>query len=115
MKCSAFDSDTINQLDAGDVYTDEKGLKVVVGVSDTIALQQSDGKWLIAEAVAWCPVEDFRPNKRRLEGLAEQWILAHGTDEAMDNEVADYLEIELAEALEVLKVIAKAAVTITFN
>lgn len=117
MKTSELDKDAVKELDDGLVLEHADGTKVILGAVDTVAFRSPNGDWFVAEAVIWDRVVDYRPQKAMLEGLAEKWILAHGTDVemGMTDDIANELELEPEVAAEVFQLIRKAGVTITFG
>jgi hypothetical protein len=59
MKASELSYDTKDQLKNGTVFTAENGCRAVIGDTDVVAFEDTDGGWQVASSVRWENVEDL--------------------------------------------------------
>lgn len=59
MKKHELNLNTLSDLGNGTVFTAENGRRVIIGDTDTVAFDNADGGWQIAESVFWNNIEDL--------------------------------------------------------
>lgn len=114
MQQSELRPDTIGQLiEGGTVFKSSDGRTVIIGDTDTVALQDEHG-WQVAENVFWNNVEDAEFNEDILKKHARHWIHECGSRvrPGMATEVKDNFGITYAEAVRVVEHIENATIQI---
>lgn len=80
---------TVPELISGTKFTGPYGQRLILGDTDTIAFEDPDGHWQVAENVFWNCVENLDIDRERqleaqrkhysgLEAMARYWVQNHG-------------------------------------
>lgn len=89
MRAEDLETGTVPELAYGTVFTGPNGQRLILGDTDTVAYEDADGSWHVAENVVWDRVEFFagamegarqRDHHRTLKGYALSWAQEHGTN-----------------------------------